>query len=103
LAPGLCFSTCDDPMSDDVAGDDAPFPQPVIVPPDALSPKTLDALIEEVVTRDGAVHGHRDESMRQQIATVKELLNVGKVVIVFDEVDESCSIVLKENLKPRDR
>ena len=72
----------------------------MIVPPEALSPQTLDALIEEFVTRDGAVHGHHDASMPQQTAAVMKLLSSGKAVILFDEQDESCTIVLKESLKP---
>lgn len=71
----------------------------MIVPFKELSPDTLDALIEEFVTRDGAVHGHRDDSMEAMLASVRKQLAAGVVVIVYDEEDESCSIVPKEALK----
>ena len=74
----------------------------LIVPPDMLSPDTLRALIEEFVTRDGAVHGHSDVPLEQQIATVQRLLLTGQVLIVFDEESESCSIMNKEDTTKAD-
>jgi uncharacterized protein YheU (UPF0270 family) len=70
------------------------------VPYDQLDPQTLAALIEEFVTRDGAVQGHQDRSNAQRIESVMKQLQSGKVVIVFDEADESCTIVSSEKLPP---
>jgi len=74
----------------------------VIVPPEMLASQTLRALIEEFVTRDGAVHGHTDVPVEQQIATVQRQLRDGTVIIVFDEASESCSILPKEYAKNAD-
>lgn len=68
----------------------------MIVPHDELQPDTLKALIEEFVTRDGAVHGHTDQPTDRQIEQVMRQLKAGHAVIIFDEEDESCSILTKE-------
>ena len=69
-----------------------------IVPYDRLDPDVLDALIEEFVTRDGAVQGHTDTPITQKRASVLRQLKTGVAVIVFDEASESCTIMAKENL-----
>jgi uncharacterized protein YheU (UPF0270 family) len=71
----------------------------MIIPYDELQPQTLHALIEEFVTRHGAVHGHNDADTSRDINSVMSELRSGRAVIVFDEEDESCSIVAKEDLK----
>ena len=68
------------------------------IPHAQLDPSTLAALIEEFVTRDGAVQGHHDRPTAQRIESVMKQLQSGKVAIVFDEKDESCTIVPTETL-----
>ena len=70
----------------------------IVVTPDQLRRETLHALIEEFVTRDGTVQGHADTPLDAMIEDVRAQLKTGKVVIVFDEETESCSIVTKEQL-----
>lgn len=69
-----------------------------IVPYDQLAPQTLRALIEEFVTRDGAIHGHADASIESQVADVQRQLRAGRVVIVFDHETESCTIRPREKV-----
>jgi uncharacterized protein YheU (UPF0270 family) len=71
----------------------------MIIPHDQLHPETLRALIEEFVSRDGAVHGHQDASMDERIENVLHQLVARKIVIVYDEEDESCSIVRSEDAR----
>jgi len=75
----------------------------VIIPHDQLNPETLDALIEEFITREGAVHGQFDSSLASQIARVKRLLQAREAVIQYDEADETCTIVAsqREGLKDK--
>jgi uncharacterized protein YheU (UPF0270 family) len=68
----------------------------MIVPYDQLQPETLDAMIEEFVTRDGTVQGHADAPVAQQIDAVKRLLVSGRVVVLFDEETEACTIATKD-------
>ena len=65
----------------------------IVVPCDALEPQTLQSLIEEFITRDGAVHGHRDVPLREKMQAVHRQLQSGEAVIVFEEETESCTIV----------
>lgn len=69
-----------------------------IIPPDQLQPETLRGLVEEFVTRDGAVHGHVDMLIEAQVGIVLRQLSTGEAVIVFDESDESCTVVSREQL-----
>jgi uncharacterized protein YheU (UPF0270 family) len=69
-----------------------------IVPHDRLDPDVLHALIEEFVTRDGAVQGHTETPVSQKMAAVLRQLKSGNVMIVFEEASESCTIMPKENL-----
>jgi uncharacterized protein YheU (UPF0270 family) len=68
----------------------------MIIPHTQLQPETLTALIEEFVTRDGAVHGHHHTSLEEMIRAVRRQLETGKAEIVYDEETETCTIVVKE-------
>ncbi|MCY2953508.1 MAG: YheU family protein [Planctomycetota bacterium] len=70
----------------------------IAVPPDNLRPETLQVVIEEFVTRDGAVHGHTDTPLNVMVAGIQRQLKLGKVVVVYDEQTETYTIVPKEQL-----
>ena len=74
----------------------------VIIPFEQLRPETLDAVIEEFVTRDGAVHGHTDCPLDKQVEAVRGLLRSGRVVLVFDEETESCTLLPGDQARPTD-
>ena len=71
----------------------------MIIPHDQLNPETLAALLEEFVTRDGALHGHADTPVEAMVASVRRQLEGGSAVIVFDEETETASIVTRESLR----
>lgn len=71
----------------------------MVVPYQELQPATLQALIEDFVSRDGAIHGHSDASLDQKVSAVMSQLRNGSAVVVFDPDDESCSIVEKRSLR----
>ncbi|XAL98005.1 YheU family protein [Phycisphaeraceae bacterium D3-23] len=66
---------------------------PLRIPHDQLPADTLDALIEEFVTRDGTDPAEAYHSIDQ----VRKLLDAGRVVITFDEESETCTILRKED------
>lgn len=66
---------------------------PLRIPHRELPPDTLDALIEEFVTRDGTNPAEAFHSVEQ----VRKLLDAGQVVITFDEESESCTILATED------
>lgn len=65
----------------------------LIIPPDELSPEVLAAVVDDFVTRDGAVHGHAEFSLEQKRHAVLQQLRNGTVAIVFDEEEEAVTIV----------
>lgn len=69
----------------------------VEIPFEQLQPDTLTAVIEEFVTRDGAVHGHTDTPLASQVEAIRRQLRAGRAVLVFDEETESCAIVPAEH------
>jgi len=68
------------------------------IPPDSLSPETLRAVIEEFITRQGAVHGHGEADLDVQVDRVMKQLRSRRVVLVFDAESETCNIVPVEQL-----
>jgi uncharacterized protein len=64
-----------------------------VIPHDLLRPDTLWALIEEFVTRDGAIQGHVELSLSAKMQDVQSRLQAGMALIVFNEADETFSIV----------
>jgi uncharacterized protein YheU (UPF0270 family) len=78
----------------------------VDVPHEKLSAEALAAVIEEFVTRDGAVQGHRDVPLEQRRSEILRQLRDGTAVIVFDEDGQTVDIVARRrgsdgNLSPQ--
>lgn len=71
----------------------------MLIPYEELQPETLAAVIEDFVTREGAVHGHAEQSLEQKRDAVLRQLKAGRVVIVFDETEETVSIVTKDDCR----
>lgn len=68
----------------------------MIVPHTLLNAQTLNSLIEDFVTRDGAVHGHADVALEEMIAAVRLQLENGGARIVYDEQQQNWTIVVKQ-------
>ena len=67
----------------------------MIVPYELLSAEILDKLIEDFVTRNGAIHGHTDVTLGEMAASVRDQLADGGAEIFFDEESQSWTIVQK--------
>jgi hypothetical protein len=70
----------------------------MIIPHRMLSPEALQGLLEEFVTRDGTDYGEREASLQAKVVQVWCQLDLGIVVIVFNEPEGTCSIVAKDQL-----
>lgn len=66
------------------------------ISPEQLSEEILQAVIEEFITREGTDYGLQDYSLEQKVLQVKRQLNSGRVVIAYDPVLESCTLLVKE-------
>ena len=70
----------------------------MIVPHEQLQPDTLYALIEEFVTRDGAVQGHTDTPLAAKMQAVLRQLEAARLRSCSMPQNETCSIVVKETM-----
>lgn len=70
----------------------------MIIPSDQLASETLQALIEEFVTRDGTDYGEEEVSLAEKVAEVSRRLKSGDAVILFSESTGQCNIVAKATL-----
>ncbi len=75
----------------------------MVIPHQELQPETLRALIEDFVSRDGAIQGHSEASLEQKVSTVMTQLRNGSAVVVYDAEDETCSIIEKRSLSTHPR
>jgi len=66
------------------------------IPYEKLNPDTLDALIHELVTRDGTDYGEQEFSLKDKIKQVKTKLKTGKAVITYDKETETCNVIIKD-------
>lgn len=63
------------------------------IPYQKLSAQVLRSVIEEFVLREGTDYGHEEYTLDQKVEAVMNQLKSGKIKIVFDQKDKSCSIV----------
>jgi len=68
----------------------------VRVPPGDLSPEALQGLVEEFVTRDGTDYGLHEVELARKADRLRRELGTGRAVIVYDDEQESCTIVTAE-------
>lgn len=66
------------------------------VPPQQLSPEALNALLEEFITREGTDYGEYEYSLEDKLSQLRQRLNDGTALIVYDPVSESCTIQSRE-------
>ena len=64
----------------------------MIIPHQMLSPEALHGVIEAFVTREGTDYGTQDVSLATKVLQVRQQLDAGTAVLVYDEDTESCTI-----------
>lgn len=65
------------------------------IPYKELSVDTLQAVIEEFITREGTDYGEQEYSLQQKIDQVKAQLKQGEIIINYDVESQSCHIQAK--------
>lgn len=70
----------------------------MIIPHHLLSPEALNGVIEAYVMQEGTDYGEQEFSLETKVAQVQHQLEAGTAVIVYDDGDQSCSIVPKDQL-----
>ncbi len=72
--------------------------EPVLIPPQALSPEALQGVIEAFIAREGTDYGELEWSMADKVAQLRDQLQRGEAVIVFDALTESCTLLPRHAL-----
>lgn len=70
----------------------------MIIPHDQLSAEALTGLIRDFVSREGTDYGAVEVSFETKVAQVRSALEEGRAVILYDNKDETFTIVFKEQL-----
>lgn len=65
----------------------------MIIPPDELNKETLQALMEEFITREGTDYGDRELDLESKVEMLKHQLSSGEALIVFDAATESVNVM----------
>lgn len=73
-------------------------PAGVIVPMEQISKDALKGLVSEFILREGTDYGVQEVSFEKKYEQVVRQLKAGHIFIVYDPVEESCSILRKEAL-----
>ena len=68
------------------------------IPHDQLPEKTLLAVIEEFISREGTDYGHREYTLDEKVEKVKSQLVNGEIKLLFDSETSSCNLVKADQL-----
>lgn len=68
-----------------------------IIPVNRLSPEALDGVIQEFVLREGTDYGDREVSPETKLVQVKNKLENGLAILVFDDESETTNIISVDN------
>ena len=68
-----------------------------IIPINKLSSEALQGVIEEYISRDGTDYGDIEVSMATKFRQVKDKLENGLAVLVFDDESETTNIFLHDD------
>ena len=71
----------------------------VTIPYQDLTPEALQGVTQEFVTRDGKDYGEAGISLDTKVSWILHQLHAGKVVIAFDQKNETCNILPSGDIK----
>lgn len=78
----------------DSSGFNNPNPAPPIeVPPEALTPEILDAVVENFILREGTDYGSTEFTYETKANQIRKQLQRDEIKIVFDPESETVSLV----------
>jgi uncharacterized protein len=68
-----------------------------IIPINKLSIKALQGVIEEFISREGTDYGEKEISAETKFTKLKDMLEKGLAVLVFDDTTETTNIFMADN------
>lgn len=71
----------------------------LILPHREIEGATLDALLEEIVTRDGTDYGEHELSLESRLSRLRGQLDSGLASLCYDSATETCNVLPTEEAK----
>lgn len=71
----------------------------VEIPSERLPPKTLEALVEAFINREGTDYGVVERDLASKVADIMRQVRSGEVVICFDPRSETCNFLDRETVR----
>lgn len=71
----------------------------VSVPVAAITPDTLDRLLEEFATRDGTDYGVRETVLEERVAQLRRRLENGEAQLIYDSDSEVWDILAADRAR----
>jgi len=71
--------------------------EPIAIPWDQLAPDTLQAIVEEFVTRDGTDYGADEVPLERKVMQVINGIKQKNFVIVYDQEMDSVQIITAQD------
>ena len=71
----------------------------IVIPWQSVPADTLDAMLEEIVTRDGTDYGAVEKSTAQKQLTARRQLEAGYVLLLWNDETESASLVSRDEAR----
>ena len=68
-----------------------------IIPVNKLSPQALEGVIDEFISREGTDYGAIEAPREMKFTQVKQKLQAGAAVLVFDDETETTNILLADD------
>lgn len=75
----------------------------LLIPTEQLSGEALEGLLEAFIVREGTDYGELEWSFAEKVGQVRQQLQRGEIVIVFDLTTESCTLMVKADWKSLER
>ncbi len=74
------------------------------IPVNKLTPEALQGVIEEFISRNGTDYGETEVPMETKFRQIKQNLEAGSAVLIFDDESETTTIFLADDpiLRKRD-
>ncbi|NVK72986.1 hypothetical protein C0J08_16015 [Marinomonas sp. CT5] len=69
-----------------------------LIPYDSLAAETLEAILDDIVSRDGTDYGDYDLSSAQKREQALRALQSGEAVLLFDTESETIKMIPKSDL-----
>ena len=71
----------------------------IIIPVETIEPVTLQAMIEEFVSRDGTDYGKIEKSLSEKANEIMGKLQLGEIKIIYDKVSKHVDFLPKDSHK----